>query len=84
MYNKKDTPIVYCNYIKELIAIVLRRRNQETNYIKLGVVGGQGFGKVSPSITLKPVKNDKLPEKLSSVTDMREKNFGHFIEQKIP
>ena len=28
---------MYCNYIEELIAKVFYHRNQETNYIKLGV-----------------------------------------------
>ena len=43
---------MYCNYIDELIAMVLHLRNQDTNDIKLAVDGGQGFLKVSLSITL--------------------------------
>ena len=62
---KNNTPTVYCNYIEELIAMVLHHRNQETNDIKLGVGGGQRFLKVSLSITLNQLKNDKIPEKLS-------------------
>ena len=37
--KKKDTPIVYYNYIEELIETVLHHRNQEPNDIKLGVDG---------------------------------------------
>ena len=48
---------MHCNYIEELTAMVLYHRNQEINDIKLCVDGGQGFLKVSLSITLKPVKN---------------------------
>ena len=65
---EKDTPIVYCNDIEELVAMVLLHRSQETNDvdIKLGVDGGQGFVKVTLSITLKPeLENNKIPEKLS-------------------
>ena len=64
---EKDTPIVYCNDIEELVAMLLHR-SQETNDvdIKLGVDGGQGFVKVTLSITLKPeLENNKIPEKLS-------------------
>ena len=39
---QKDTPIMYCNYIEELIAKVLNYRNQEANDIKLGVDEGGG------------------------------------------
>ena len=65
MLVEKDTPIVYCNDIEELVAIVLHRRSQETTDvdIKLGVDGGQGFLKVTLSITLKPeLENDKIPK----------------------
>ena len=53
---KKRCPYRDCNYIEELVAMVLHHRNQERNDIKLGVDGGQGFLKVSLSMTLKPVK----------------------------
>ena len=65
---EKDTPIVYCNDIEEIVAMVLHHKSQETNDvdIKLGVDGGQGFLKVTSSITLKPeLENNKIPEKLS-------------------
>ena len=65
---EKDTPILYCNNIEELVTIVLHQRSQETNDvdIKLGVDGGQGLLKVTLSITLKPeLESNKIPEKLS-------------------
>ena len=64
---EKDTPIVYCNYIEELAAIVLYHGSQETTDvdIKLGVDGEQGFLEVTLSITLKQeLENNKIPEKL--------------------
>jgi hypothetical protein len=75
---EKDTPIVYCNDIEELVAMVLHHRSQETNDvdIKLGVDGGQGFLKVTLSITLKPeLKNNKIPEKLSKSDGYACKDF---------
>ena len=97
---KKDTPVVYCNYIEELVAMVLHHRSQETNDvdIKLGVNGGQGFLKATLSITLKPeLENNKIPKKLSkfdgyackgfidsSVRKTRYVGQFAFIEQKIP
>ena len=65
---EKDIPIVYCNDIEGLVAIALHHRSQETNdvYIKLGIDGGQGFLKVTLSISLKPeLENNKIPTKLS-------------------
>ena len=52
---EKDSPIVYCNHIEELVAMVLHHRSHETNDvdIKLGADGGQGFFKVTLSISLK-------------------------------
>ena len=49
---EKDSPIVYCNYIEELVAMVLHHRSEETTDvdIKLGVDGGQRFFKVTLSI----------------------------------
>ena len=73
---EKDTPIVYCNNIEELVAMVLHHRSQETNDfdIKLGV--GQGFLKVTLSITLKPeLENNKIPEKLSKCDGYACKDF---------
>ena len=55
--------------------MVLHHRNQETNDIKLGVDKGQGFLKVSLSITLKLVKNDKISEKLSKCYKYAWKKF---------
>ena len=75
---KKDTPTVYCNDIKELVAMVLHHRSQETNDfdIKLGVDGGQGFLKVTLSITLKPeLENNNIPEKLSKCEGYAWKDF---------
>ena len=65
---EKDTPIVYCNDIEELVAMVLHHSSQETNDvdIKLGVDGGQGFLKVTLLITITPeLENNKTPEKLN-------------------
>ena len=58
---KKDTPIVYYSDIKELVAMVLHRRNKGTNDvdIKLGIDRRQGYLKVTLSITLKPEKLNK-------------------------
>ena len=75
---EKDTPIVYCNDIEEHVAMVLHRKNQETNdvEIKLGVDGGQGFLKITLSITLKPeLTNNKIPEKLSKCDEHAWKDF---------
>ena len=75
---EKDTPIVYCNDIEELVAMVLHHRSQDTNDadIKLGVDGGQGFLKVTLSITLKPeLENNKIPEKLSKCDEYAWKDF---------
>ena len=54
---------MYCNDIKELVDMVLHHRTQETNDvdIKSDVDGGQGFLKVTLSITLKPeLENNKM------------------------
>ena len=75
---EKDTPIVYCNDIEELVAMVLHHRSQETTDvgIKLGVDGGQGFFKVTLSITLKPgLENIKIPKKLSKCDGYAWKDF---------
>ena len=75
---EKDTPIVYCNEIEELVAMVLHHRSQEKNDvdIKLGVDGGQGFIKVTLSITLKQeLENNKIPEKLSKCDGYASKDF---------
>ena len=64
---ENDSPIVYCNYIEELVAMVLHHRSQETTdvEIKLGVDRGQGFLKVTLPIPLKPeLENNKIPKKL--------------------
>ena len=77
----KDTPIVYCNDIKELVAMVLHHNSQETNDvdIKLGVDGGKGFLKVTLSITLKPeLENNKTPEKLSKCEGYACNDFKDF------
>ena len=81
MLVEKDTPIVYCNDIEELVVMVLHHRSQETNDvdIKLGVDGGQGFHKVILSITLKPeLENNKIPEKLSKQDKYACKDFKDF------
>ena len=65
---EKETTNVYCNDIEELVAMVLHHKSQETNDvdINLGVDGGQGFLKVTLSITLKPeLENKKISKKLS-------------------
>ena len=65
---EKDTPIVYCNDIEELVAMVLHHSSQETDDvdIKLGVDGGQGFLKVTLLITMTPeLENNKTSEKLN-------------------
>ena len=70
--------LVYCNDIEELVAMVLYHRSQETNDfdIKLGVDGGQGFLKVTLSITLKlELENNKIPEKLSKCDEYAWKGF---------
>ena len=64
---EKDTPIVYCNDIDELVVMALHHSSQKTNDvdIKLGVDGGQEFLKVTLSITLKPeLENNEIPKKL--------------------
>ena len=72
---------MYCNYIEELVAIVLHHRNQEANDvdIKLGVEGeggGEKFLKVSRLITLKPeLQNNKIPKKLSKCNGYVCKDF---------
>ena len=94
---EKDTPIVYCNDIEELVAMVLHHRSQETNVvdIKLGVDGRQGFLKATRSITLKPeLENNKIPEKLSKCDEYAWKDFKDssvhktiilaILPQKIP
>ena len=94
---EKDTPIVYCNDIEELVAMVLHHRSQETNNvdIKLGLDGGQGFLKVTLSINLKPeLENNKFPEKLSKCDEYAWKDFkdssvhktiiSSILPQKIP
>ena len=93
---EKD-PIVYCNDIEELVAMMLHHRSQETNDvdIKLGVDGGQGFLKVTLPITLKPeLENNKIPEKLSKCDGYAWKDFkdssvrktikSAILPQKIP
>ena len=78
---EKDTPIVYCNDIEEHVAMVLHHKTQETNDvdIKLGVDGGQGFLKVTLSITLKPeLENNKIAEKLSECDEYAWKDFKDF------
>ena len=75
---EKDTPIVYCDGIEELVAMVLHHRSQETNDvdIKSGVDGWQGFLKVTLSITLKPeLENNNIPEKLSKCDEYAWKDF---------
>ena len=75
---EKDTPIVYCNHIEELVAMVLHHRSQETNDvdIKLGVDRGQEFLKVTLSITLKPeLEKKKVPKKLSKCDGYAWKDF---------
>ena len=70
-----------CNDIKELVAIVLHHRSQETNDVdlKLGIDRGQGFLKVTLSITLKPeLKNNKVPEKLRKCDGYACKDFKDF------
>ena len=65
---EKEVPRVYCNDVEELVALVLQHRNQVPNDvdIKLGVDGGQGYLKVTLSITLKPeMKTHTVPEKKS-------------------
>ena len=76
--GRKYTPIVYCNDIEKLVAMVLHHRSQETNDadIKLGVDGGQGFLKVILLITLKPeLENNKILEKLSKCDGYACKDF---------
>ena len=88
---------MYCNGIEELVAMVLHHRSQETNDvdIKLGVDGGQGFLKVTLSITLKQeLKNNKIPEKLRKCDGYVWKDFKDssvhktiilaILPQKIP
>ena len=65
---EKDTPV----------EIVLHHRSQERNDVdsKLSVEGGQGFLKVTLSITLKPeLENNKTPEKLSKCDGYACKDF---------
>ena len=69
---------MYCNDSEELEAMVLHHRSQETTDvdIKLGVDGGQGFLKVTLSITLKPeLENNKIPKKLSKCDGYACKDF---------
>ena len=76
---------MYCNDIKELVAMVLHYRNQETNDvdIKLGVVGGQGFLKVPLLTTLKlELENNKIPEKLSKCDGYVCKDFKNSCAHK--
>ena len=93
-------PIVHCNDIEELVAMVLHHRSEETNDadVKLVIDGGQGFLKVIQSITLKPeLESNKIPEKLSKWNGFACKDFKAsslhktiyisyfaFIEQKVP
>ena len=75
---EKDTAVVYCNDIEELVAMVLHHGSQETNDvdIKLGEDGGQVFLKVTLSITLKPeLENNKIPKKLSKCDGYAWKDF---------
>ena len=90
----------YCNDTEDLVVMELHYRNQETNDvdIKLSADVGQGFFKVTLSITLKPeLENNKIPKKLSKCDGYACKDFkdfkcpqnyyiGHFafIVQKIP
>ena len=76
---EKDSPVVYCNYIEELVAMVLHHRSQETTDvdIKLGVDRGQGFFKVTLSITLKPeLENNRIPKKLIKCDGYACKDFN--------
>ena len=76
---------MYCNHIEELVAMELHHRSQETNDvdIKLGVDGGQGFFKVTLSITLKPeLESNKIPEKLSKCDGYACKDFKDSIVHK--
>ena len=69
---------MYCNDIEKLVAMVLHLRSQKTNDfdIKLGVDRGQGFLKVTLSITLKPeLENNKIPKKLSKCDGYACKDF---------
>ena len=81
-----EKDIVFCNNIEELVAMVLHHRSQETNDvdIKLSVDGGQGFLKVTLSITLKPeLENNKVPEKLSKCDGYVWKDFKDSSAHKI-
>ena len=58
--------------------MVPHHRSQETNDVdfKLGVDGGQGFLKVTLSITLKPeLENNQIPKKLSKCDGYKCKDF---------
>ena len=69
---------MYCDDIEELVAMVLHHRSQKTNDvdIKLGVDGGQGFLKITLSITLKPeLENNKIRKKLSTCDGYACKDF---------
>nr|XP_047132589.1 uncharacterized protein LOC124811278 [Hydra vulgaris] len=53
---ERTIPGVICNNVDEFVATVLRRRSLEPENVdvKIGVDGGQGYLKVTLSITLKP------------------------------
>ena len=91
--RKRYTLFVYCNDIEELVAMVHHHRSQETNEvnIKLSVDKGQGFLKVTLSITIKPeLENNKIKPELENkkieieqVTEMRGKVLKIHVSTKL-